>query len=95
MSKVCIVVEYRDVCNNEGMSFQENKAITGNRTIAENLIEAYKNELVESTCASGGIATDFTVVGGDVTVLIEYHEGCITYKTEYSWSIEEHDIIES
>lgn len=94
MSRVCVIVEYRDSVNDEFGSCNFNKAVAGNPTIAEFLIEGYKNDLIKETYESGGVATDITEVGGDVTVLTEHRDGFITYKNEYTWTIEQFDIVE-
>lgn len=93
--RVCVVVEHCRAINDEFESYDVNKAVAGNPTNAENLIEGYKNDLIKETYNEGGTATETTIVGGDVTVMVEFHEGVVTYIYEYSWGIEEFDIDES
>lgn len=93
--RVCVIVEYCNAINDEFESYSANKAVAGNPTIAENLIETYKNDLIKRTYDDGGIATEMTTVGGYVTVIVELREGPITYKYEYCWTIEQFDIEES
>ena len=93
--RVCVIVEYCNAINDEFESYNMNKAVAGNPTIAENLIETYKNDLIKRTYDEGGIATVTTTVGGNVTVIVELHDDCITYKYEYYWTIEQFDIEES
>ena len=95
MARVCVVVEYCDDHDDGCASYQQNRAVTGNPTIAENLIEGYKQDLIKRTYAEGGIATEATTVGGYVTVVTEHHEGMITYKYTYQWTIEQYEIVES
>ena len=93
--RVCVIVEYCNAINDEFESYSANKAVAGNPTIAENLIETYKNDLIKRAYDEGGIATEMTTVGGDVTVIVELRDGPFTYKYEYYWTIEQFDIEES
>ena len=93
--RVCVIAEYCNAVNDEFESYNMNKAVAGNPTIAEKLIEIYKNDLIKRTYDEGGIATETTTVGGNVTVIVELRYGCITYKYEYYWTIEQFDIEES
>ena len=95
MAKVCVVVEHCDALNDEYESYQENRAVAGNPTIAENLIAGYMQDLIKKTYADGGIATDMTTVGGDPTVITEWRGTIYNYKYTYHWDIEQYDIIES
>ena len=93
--RVCIVVEHCRAINDEFESYDENRAVAGNPTIAENLIEGYKNDLIKEVRNNGGTATETTIVGGDITVMAEFHGNAVTYMYDYSWEIEQFDIVES
>ena len=95
MSRVCVVVESCEALNDEYESYQDNRAVAGNPTIAEYLIEGYKQDLIKKTYADGGIATDMTIVGGDPTVITEWRSNGFKYIHRYSWIIEQYDIVES
>ena len=95
MSRVCVIVEYKTAINDEFETYDKIKAVAGNPTIAENLISSYKYELIKDVYNRNGKATDTTEAGEDVTVMVEYHDGPITYEYEYTWTIEQFDIEES
>lgn len=92
--KVCVVIEHREAWD-DYESYDSVIAVAGNPTIAENLIEGYKNELIDKTYKEGDIATDVTEVGRDVTVRVEQKTNCNTFYYTYYWTIEEFEIIES
>ena len=94
IGRVCVVLEHCYAWD-EFESYEEIKAVAGNPTIAENLIESYKNECINKAYNEGGLAMDMTEVGGNVTVSLEMHYDGTTYRYRYFWTIEQFDIIES
>lgn len=92
--RVCVVIEHCEALD-DYESYDAVKAVAGNPTIAENLIEGYKNELIDKTYKEGGIATEMTEVGEDVTVRVEQRTNCRTFYYTYYWTIEEFEIIGS
>lgn len=90
--KVCVVIEHREAWD-DYESYDAVKAVAGNPTIAENLIEGYKNELIDKTYKEGDMATETTEVGRDVTVRVEQKRNLMTFKYTYYWIIEEFEII--
>lgn len=91
--RVCVVIEHCEGWD-DYESYDSVKAVAGNPTIAENLIESYKNELIDKTYKEGDIATDITEVGRDVTVRVEQKTSCAIIYYTYYWTIEEFEIIE-
>ena len=92
--RVCVVIEHCEAWD-DYESYDAVKAVAGNPTIAENLIEGYKNELIDKTYKEGNIATETTEVGRDVTVRVEQKRNCMTFQYTYYWTIEEFKIIGS
>ena len=90
--RVCVVIEHGEAWD-DCESYDAVKAVAGNPTIAENLIESYKNELIGKTYKEGDIATETTEVGRDVTVEVEQRTNCSIFHYTYYWTIEEFEII--
>lgn len=90
--RVCVIIEHREAWD-DYESYDSVIAVAGNPTIAENLIESYKNELIDKTYKKGDIATEMTEVGGDVTVKVEERTNCNTFHYTYYWTIEDFEII--
>lgn len=89
---VCVVIEHCEAWD-DYESYDAVKAVAGNPTIAENLIEGYKNELIDKTYKEGDMATETTEVGRDVTVRVEQKRSRMTFQYTYYWTIEEFEII--
>lgn len=90
--RVCVVIEHCEAWD-DYESYDAVKAVAGNPTIAENLIEGYKNELIDKTYKEGDIATETTEVWGDVTVRVEQKRSRMTFQYTYYWTIEDFEII--
>ena len=91
---VCVIIEHCEAWD-DYESYDAVKAVAGNPIIAENLIESYKNELIDKTYKEGDTAIETTEVGRDVTVRVEHRRGRMTFQYTYYWTIEEFEIIES
>lgn len=91
---VCVVIEHCEAWD-DYESYDAVKAVAGNPTIAENLIEGYKNELIDKTYKEGDMATETTEVGRDVTIRVDQKRNCMIFQYTYYWTIEEFEIIES
>lgn len=90
--RVCVIIEHCEAWD-DFESYEAVKAVTGNPTIAENLIEGYKNELIDKTYKEGDMATETTEFGRDVTVKVEQKRNRMTFQYTYYWTIEDFEII--
>lgn len=90
--RVCVIIEHCEAWD-DCERYDTVKAVAGNPTIAEKLIEGYKNELIDKTYKEGDIATETTEVGRDVTVRVEQRTNCSTFYYTYYWTIEDFEII--
>lgn len=95
MSKVCVIIEQCNVLHGKYLSYSETVSVTKNRAAAESKIENLKEKIITVAAANGWIATDFTSpANGVIKVIVDGGDILRHYVREYTWSIEEHELID-